>query len=123
MTSPLGDVPRQYRSVDLATLEVRPASDAEISTLGEADDIQTAAPDNEIARFPSPSGNQVAILFGTRDVRDVKVLKLPSPSSPAVFVPCRALWVAGLAWRNDGDLVITTRHVAIGPVPSDRTRV
>src|SRR3546814_10083307 len=81
MTSPLGDVPRQYRSVELATLEVRPASDAEIATLGEADDIQTDAPDNEIARFPSPSGNQAAILFGTRDVREVKVLKLISPSS------------------------------------------
>src|SRR3546814_5870017 len=27
MTSPLGDVPRQYRPVDLATLDVRPASE------------------------------------------------------------------------------------------------
>src|SRR3546814_19300095 len=101
MTSPLGDVPRQYRSVDLATLEVRPASDAEIATLGEADDIQNDAPDNEIARFPSPSGNQVAILLGTRDVREVKVLKLPSPSTTAVCFTCRDLWVEGLAMRHE----------------------
>src|SRR3546814_15455263 len=76
LTCPRGAVPRQDRSVVLATLEVRPASDAESATLGESDDIQTDAPDNEIARFPSPSGIQVAILFGTRDVREVKVLKL-----------------------------------------------
>src|SRR3546814_15003435 len=80
----------------------------------DLDDIQTDAPDNEIARFPSPSGNQVAILFGTRDVREVKVLKLTSPSSAAVCVPCRDLWVDGLAWRNDGELVITARNVARG---------
>src|SRR3546814_17588400 len=102
MTSPLGDVPRQYRSVDLATLEVRPASDAEIATLGEADDIQTDAPDNEIAGFPSPSGPQVAILFGTRDVREVKVLNITRPSSAAVCVPCRDLRGEGLDGRNDG---------------------
>lgn len=132
MTSPLGDVPRQYRSVDLTTLEVRPASDDEVSAFGEADDIQADTPDNVLARFLSPDGKHVAILSGTRDAREVEVLDLAEPSSTTVCVPCREFFVEGLAWRNDGELIITARNDATQdyaqslyswPIPEDSIRL
>jgi dipeptidyl aminopeptidase/acylaminoacyl peptidase len=113
-TSPLGDAYRQYHSVDLATLDARPASDAEIAAFSETDEVQTDSPSHVIARFPSPSGSQVAILAGTRDVREVEVRGLAGSSSVVRCVPCRKLMVEGLAWRNDGELIITARNVAGG---------
>ncbi len=104
----LWDAPKRVRVLDLNTGAVREAADREAERLRANDPAAGLA-------VRSPSGDLVAIISETPEGKTVlRVSRAGLEKRPMMCGACADLKIVALAWRNDDELIITSRDAERG---------
>lgn len=108
----LSTAPRSYRVVELDSLTVHDAAEAELSRERRTDDsLRRHALDTRMAARSS-NGRNTAVLAGRYPHSELLVFR--NGARPVVCEACRAMTIEGVAWSGGDEVVFTARDVSKG---------